>query len=258
MQHYERELAQKASMYDMLSNYYKYLDPQRHVMYYYQHLQCMNQLIHLQNQQMMVGYYRSAQNPSQNQSQQQSYVRAFHASPNAPAVDIYVNDQKLLENVQYKQTSDYIPVMAGSYRIKITPAGKSETVLSQDVEVPSNTAITLAAAGNVENLTLVPYQDDRNPVQGKSKARFIHLSPDAPAVDIAVKGGDILFSNVAFKQATDYLTLPQTTVDLEVRPAGSDQVVLTIPSVKFDANQIYSAVAVGYAQGSPKLEATFI
>ncbi|KGX91425.1 DUF4397 domain-containing protein [Pontibacillus marinus] len=254
MQSYERELAQKASMYNMLSNYYKYLDPQRHVMYYYQHLQCMNQLIHLQNQQMMGGYFRS----EHNSSQQQSFVRAFHASPNAPAVDIYVNDQKLLENVQYKQTSDYIPVMPGSYRIKITPAGQSQAVLTQDVEVPSNAAITLAAAGNVEDLTLVPYQDDRTPVQEKAKARFIHLSPDAPAVDIAVKGGDVLFSNVGFKQSTDYLTLSPTTVDLEVRPAGSNQVVLTIPNVKLDANQIYNAVAVGYAQGSPQLEAIFI
>ncbi|QHE52410.1 DUF4397 domain-containing protein [Pontibacillus sp. HMF3514] len=254
MHHNERELAQKASMYDMLSNYYKYIDPQRHVMYYYQHLQCVNQLILLQNQQMMGRYYR----PDQNESPQQSYVRAFHASPNAPAVDIYVNDQKLLENVQYKQTSDYIPVMPGTYRIKITPTGQSQEVLSQDVEVPSNAAITLAAAGNDENLTLVPYQDDRNPVQGEAKARFIHLSPDAPAVDIAVKGGDILFSNVNFKQSTEYKTLSPITVDLEVRPAGSNQVVLTIPNVKLDENQIYNIVAVGYAQGSPKLEAIII
>ncbi len=250
MHYNERDLAQKASMYDMLSDYYKYIDPQQHVMYYYKHLQCMNQLVQMQNQQMMAGYYR--------QSQGQSYVRAFHASPNAPAVDIYVNDQKLLENVQYKQTSDYIPVMPGSYRIKITPTGENQAVLTQDVDVPADVSITLAAAGNVEDLSLVAYQDDRNPAQGRAKARFIHLSPDAPAVDIAVKGGDVLFSNVSFKEASEYLTLPPTTVDLEVRPAGSDQVVLSIPGVTLDANQIYNAVAVGYAQGNPQLEAIFI
>lgn len=247
---YERELAHKASMYQLLADYYKYIDPQKHMMYYMKHFECMQQLIHSQQQQMGYGQYRN--------NQQQSYVRVFHASPNAPNVDIYVNGQLLLQDVAYKQISDYIPVMPGDYRIMITATGQQEAVLTKDVNVPANSAITLAAAGKVENLKLLPYQDDLYPEQGKAKVRFIHLSPDAPRVDIAVKGGDVLFSNVGFEESTPYKSLPPTKVDLEVRPAGSKQVVLMIPDVMLNENQVYNAVAVGFVESQPSLEAMFI
>ena len=34
--------------------------------------------------------------------------------------------------------------------------------------------------------------------EGAAQARVVHASPDAPAVDVAVAGGPVLFSNVAF------------------------------------------------------------
>ncbi|MCD5322891.1 MULTISPECIES: DUF4397 domain-containing protein [Pontibacillus] len=250
---YEQSLIQNASMYELLSNYYKYIDPNKHMMYYMKHYECMRQL---------TGMHRTAeeQRSQQSQSNQQtmSYIRVLHASPNAPNVDVYVNGQKLLQNVAFKQVSQYVPVMAGDYRIKITPTGKTEAVLTKDIRVEPGQAYTVAAAGNVEELTLVPYVDDTTSVQGQAKARFIHLSPDAPRVDIAVKGGDVLFPNVGFKEATNYVTLPPTQVDLEVRPAGTKQVVLTIPGVSLEGNNVYNAVAVGYANGEPSLEAIFI
>ncbi|QSS98371.1 DUF4397 domain-containing protein [Pontibacillus sp. ALD_SL1] len=248
---YEQSLIQNASMYDLLANYYKYIDPNKHMMYYMKHYECMRQL---------TGMYRTneQQNTQQANHQNMSYIRVFHASPNAPNVDVYVNGQQLLQNVAFKQVSQYVPVMAGDYRIKITPTGKSEAVLTKDIRVEPGQAYTVAAAGNVEELTLVPYVDDMTPAQGKAKARFIHLSPDAPRVDIAVKGGEVLFPNVGFKEATNYVTLPPTQVDLEVRPAGSKQVVLTVPGVMLEADGIYNAVAVGYANGEPTLEAIFI
>ncbi|MFC0523280.1 DUF4397 domain-containing protein [Pontibacillus salicampi] len=252
-QDYEHDITLKASMYDMLFQYYKYSNPEKAMMYYMKHVECMHQLANLEHQH---GGYRAHQNNGGNM--QQSYVRVFHASPNAPNVDVYVNGQPILQNVAYKQVSDYIPVMPGDYQIIITPAGKQEAVLTKDVSVPANAAVTLAAAGKVENLQLVAYQDDINPEMGKAKVRFIHLSPDAPNVDIAVAGGDVLFSNVGFTEASDYITIPQTTVDIEVRPAGSNKAVLTLKGVKFENGQVYNVAAVGLVEGQPELEALLL
>ena len=42
-------------------------------------------------------------------------VRAFHNSPDTPAVDIYVNGAKTLSDVTYGTLSDYLEVPRGTY-----------------------------------------------------------------------------------------------------------------------------------------------
>lgn len=117
---------------------------------------------------------------------------------------------------------------------------------------------TVAAVGKLNNLQLLPIVDQPGVPEGKTKVRFAHLSPDAPAVDIAVKGGNVLFSNVSFKEVTNYLTLAPTTVDLEVRKAGTNEVVLLLLNVKLEPNKVYTIAAVGLAQGTPALEAVIL
>ncbi len=107
-------------------------------------------------------------------------------------------------------------------------------------------------------MQLLPYLDDPTVPSGETKVKFIHLSPDAPAVDIAVKGGDVIFPDISFKQATDYLGLTPMTVNLEARVAGSKNSVLSVPNVKLSPNQAYTIVAVGLANGTPELEALLL
>ncbi|MFG6146942.1 DUF4397 domain-containing protein [Halobacillus sp. B23F22_1] len=239
------QLARQAAQYDLMSNYYKYIDPNKHMYYYQKHFECMQQLMNQrQNNLGMDGNSR---------------VRVLHASPDAPAVDVYVNGQQVLQGISYKQYSDYLSMPAGHYQIDIFPEGESSApVLSQMVEVASGKMYTAAAAGPVEELQLMAAVDSEGVSPGKAKLKFWHLSPDAPAVDIAVKGGDVLFRNVPFGKSTRYVTISPTTADLEVRVAGSSNVALDIPDVSLNPNQSYTAVAVGLAGGDPPLEAIYL
>jgi hypothetical protein len=102
----------------------------------------------------------------------------------------------------------------------------------------------------------VIYVDDNTlPAAGKAHVRFIHLSPDAPAVDVAVTSGPILFSNVAFKEASSYLPVDAGTYDLQVRLAGTTTVALSVPGVTLDAGKVYTVFAEGLATGTPALQA---
>ncbi|SFG00972.1 protein of unknown function [Halobacillus alkaliphilus] len=244
------QLAWNAAKYDMLSNYYKYSDPQKHIYYYQRHLECMQRWIMMQER---------GENSGMMGMNSEAKVRVLHASPDAPAVDVYVNGQKVLEGVTYKQQSEYLSVPAGQYRIDIYPAGETnQPVLSQNVSVEAGNMYTVAAAGRLNNLRLIAVADNDSISSGNAKVRFWHLSPNAPNVDIAVQGGDVLFRNVPFGKATRYLTLPPTTATLEVRVAGTNQTALTVPNVSLNPNQAYTAVAVGLAGDEPPLEAIFL
>jgi Domain of unknown function (DUF4397) len=78
----------------------------------------------------------------------------------------------------------------------------------------------------------------------------VHLSPNAPAVDIALKGGAVVFANTAFKGSKDFTPLDAKTYDLEVRVAGTTPVVLALPGIKLEAGKIYTVFARGFLSGT--------
>eukprot|EP00028_Trichosphaerium_sp_Am-I-7-wt_P005159 CAMPEP_0168538518 /NCGR_PEP_ID=MMETSP0405-20121227/21168_1 /TAXON_ID=498012 /ORGANISM="Trichosphaerium sp, Strain Am-I-7 wt" /LENGTH=254 /DNA_ID=CAMNT_0008567681 /DNA_START=8 /DNA_END=773 /DNA_ORIENTATION=+ len=115
-----------------------------------------------------------------------------------------------------------------------------------EFDVTHDQIITVAAAGKLANIGPVVFMDDtRRPNNGFVAIRFVHLSPDAPAVDIAVKGGPVLFKNIAFKGASTYAQVKPGKYDLEVRVAGTTTVALDVPGVELGPDRIYSVFAEG-------------
>jgi hypothetical protein len=85
------------------------------------------------------------------------------------------------------------------------------------------------------------------PPTGSSSAeiRVIHLSADAPSVDIYVNGADKAVSALAFAEGTDFLQVPSGTYSFNIAPAGSsaDASVLDIDGLMLEAGRSYTAVA---------------
>jgi LPXTG-motif cell wall-anchored protein len=177
-------------------------------------------------------------------------VRVVHASPDAPAVDVWINGSKVdaLTNVPFFTASGYLPLPAGSYDIMVVPAGQTSPAVidAKGVTIEAGKAYTIAATGLLANIAPSIYADNLSaPAAGKAHVRVIHTSPDAPAVDVRVAGGPALFSNLAFPNASDYLPVDAGTYNLEVTPAGSTTVVLPINGVTLEAGRIYDVFAVG-------------
>ena len=192
---------------------------------------------------------------------QMSFVRILHASPDAPAVDIYANNNIIAEGLSYKQLTNYLPIIPGNYQIQVYPAGnQTNAVIDTNVTIPQDSVFTIAAAGELSNISLMPFPEMFTPnmpmgMRNTSYVRFVHLSPNAPAVDITLTDGTKLFENVSYTQFTDYIAVNPGAYTLQVRPAGSNQVVLTIPDVSLMPGAIYSIYAVGLIGDAPPLEA---
>ena len=183
-------------------------------------------------------------------------VRVVHASPDAPAVDVWVNDNVAFSNAPFKGITAYAPLDSGTYNVKVVPTGATEPVVIEadlTLEAKDYTVVAVGTLENIEPLVLV--DNNAAPAAGKAHVRFVHASPDAPAVDVAVKGGPILFSNVAFKEVGDYLPVDAGTYDLEVRVAGTDTVALEVPGLALQARTVYTVFAMGLAGAEPALTA---
>jgi hypothetical protein len=240
------EYLHKAAMYSLLADYYKYLDPNMHVMYYHKHFRNMKKATQVMRNDHLYGNKRETRPAN---------IRFLHASPDIKKVDLYINGSRVLRDFDYKNNSSHMQLQPGKYQIDIYPAGTSSTtVISKKITLEPGSIYTAAIAGQSAKLQLLTFEDHPYTPVGETKARFIHLSPDAPAVDIVGSNGDTIFPNVSYKQATTYLGLMPMTVTLEARVAGTKNTVITIPDVKLEPNNAYTIVAVGTAKGEPPLE----
>jgi LPXTG-motif cell wall-anchored protein len=185
-------------------------------------------------------------------------VRVVHASPDAPAVDIWVNGAVAFSNAPFTGITNYASLEPGTYQVQVSPTGATEPiVIDANLDLATKTDYTVMAVGTLENIEpLVLIDNNASPAAGKAHVRFVHASPDAPAVDIAVaNGGPVLFANIPFKGTGDYLPVDAGSYDLEARLAGTDTVALSVPGVMLEEGNVYTIFAMGLAGGQPALMA---
>ena len=175
-----------------------------------------------------------------------SLVRVFHAAPQAQNVDVYVNDQMVFSNLAFGDFTRYVYLDEGEYNVSVYLAGqKDRPVINQMVDVPSQQIFTVAATGNLDNLGLlvIPDKVSKSPSQNYSSVRVIHLSPNAPGVDILVDG-DTLFEDISFGEGTDYVDLNPGTYNVNVVLNTDKSVVLPL-KVTLNPDKIYTIYIIG-------------
>jgi hypothetical protein len=182
-----------------------------------------------------------------------AWVRVLHASPDAPAVDIYVNGTEVLSDVPFTGISPYLEVPAGEHQIQVfvaSPEPATEgAVIDAMLTFAAGTMTTVAATNNVATIEAKVIADAPAPVADQAQIRVVHLSADAPAVDIAPDGAEPIVPALAYPDATEYLTVPAGDYDLEVRPAGTMDVALQLDPVTLEAGNSYSVFAIGSLAG---------
>lgn len=184
-----------------------------------------------------------------------------HASPNAPNVDILVDDNIVATNVPYLATLPYTALNAGDNRIRVNVTGTSTTVIDATLPFTEGARYSIFAVDSVSNISVIRVDDDLTPpASGNAHVRFIHLSPNAPAVDIAVTGGPVLFPDYTFREFSSFTPVAAATYDLEVRLAGTTTVVLSLPGITLENGKIYTVYARGFvgATGTEQLGASII
>jgi hypothetical protein len=182
-------------------------------------------------------------------------VRAFHNSPDTPAVDIYVNGAKTLSDVTYGTLSDYLEVPKGTYNVQVKVAPSTERdrpALEADVRL-GRRPVTIAAIGSLTGdggaLQLKVLRDRDTVSRYLTRLRVAHTSPDAPAVDIQVKLAGRWYRivrNLSFGETTGYLLLPAWSYRLRIVAAGTSTVVKDLGKVRLKGGTSSTAWAVGF------------
>ena len=190
------------------------------------------------------------------EKKEEARVLVTHASPDAPGVDLLVDNQKVNASaLTFPNSTGYLTVTAGTRNIKVNAAGTTTTVINADIPFVKDKNYSVYAFNRLASIGAILVEDDlTTPASGKAHIRFFHLSPGAPAVTVGVLAGSTftpVFSNRAFEtQATAaanqaFAPVDAGTYTFDVRVAGTTNSVLTLTGINLQAGKIYTVFARG-------------
>jgi hypothetical protein len=177
-------------------------------------------------------------------------IRLVHAAPDAPPVDIYLNEAQIAQNLEFGTATEYVTAPSGGGRgVRVTATGApvEEAVIDAGLDFDPGQAYVMLVTGGGDDLELTITGTDLRPVaEGQARLRVIHASPDAGVVDVGVSGSeDNLFEGIDFRNATEYIVVDAGDYPIEVRPGGEDMTVALQSNATFEEGVTYDLVALG-------------
>jgi hypothetical protein len=176
---------------------------------------------------------------------QTARVQVIHNSADAAAatVDVWLNDQLLLDNFAFRTASPFIDAPAGvDFDVVIQPSNSSDTTNALarfTYNLAPDAKYILVASGTVSSNGYTPYQPFNIYVYGQAREEassasntdvlVFHGSTDAPVVDVVevFAGAGTIVNNLAYGQFADYLELPTSNYQLDIRNEAGDVTVAT-------------------------------
>ena len=174
-----------------------------------------------------------------------SGLSIIHGIPGTEKLDFYVDNNKANYNfdLSYTNKVDYLSLYPGSRKFSVTKKGVQAQLKSEAYTMDPNFAYSAFIGGSIENLTLLVLKDDLTvPPAGKAKIRFVNLSADAPALNLAIAGKETdLFTNKLFKEYSTFEAIDvadKVTFNLKNKETGN--IEASLADVKIEAGKIYT------------------
>jgi hypothetical protein len=189
-----------------------------------------------------------------------SFIRGFHALPELPPVDVYVNDMLRAKNLGYKDMTPYMPSGLEIYNVQIFPTGTKDNPLLdlKDLDVPRGQIVTFVILGSAEDIKVMPIIDDinENIRPDETKIRFYNLDSSPITFNMSLPGSSIS-RGLASAEGTEYIEVNPGEHRFQVRSTNQ-----TIPPINITLNlkpgRIYTLyitgsvdpASLGYTQGN--------
>ena len=149
------------------------------------------------------------------------FVRVAHVIPDAPAVDIYLNNTLVAPGLDFGSTTDYIALPAASYTLAARAAGSSTDLATGTLDVSADGMETVLVTGSAEAPAVQVFEDVTSAVNaGTSVLSLMNVTTDAD-VTAAYSDGSALLSSISSGTSNSALLQPSES-SIVVSTTGGD------------------------------------
>ncbi|MGD2170539.1 MAG: DUF4397 domain-containing protein [Gammaproteobacteria bacterium] len=168
-------------------------------------------------------------------------LRVIHASKDAPPVNVRVGNKDEIANLDYADSSGYVPIRAGSRRIAveaIIPGGNADVITVDRFEFRQDLRYNILAINDTASIApLVVEETAGEPELDEVAIAVVHASPDAGTVDVYLTPPGTDVNTVGPNFSFDYTDV----VDAGVIPADNYRIQVTLAG---DKNVVYDSGSV--------------
>src|SRR6202022_1633799 len=161
-----------------------------------------------------------------------SRLRLVYLSSDSTPVDFYVDHVKALSGLGYRTITSYMDVSPSAHFYEVRRAGApadSAPLTQITANLGAGEYYSMVAAGKIDEMKSSVLDDAAppNPPPDYCVARFLHAALQVQKVDVVINGTTVRDSGISFMEASGYQKMPAGTYDIEVRAAGTSQVIYT-------------------------------
>ncbi|MCH5718394.1 DUF4397 domain-containing protein [Niabella hibiscisoli] len=158
----------------------------------------------------------------------------------------------------YTDRIDYLPVKPGTRNFRVYGAWTSTVtpLFAKDLVFEAPKSYTVFITDTASKMDAVLIRDSAIAAGPDSvRVRFANMSPDAPALDLYVKGNPVpVATNITYKKAGVFFSY-KTTVNIEFELRATGQSTLLATSEPFTLSKVnsnfYTIWSGGYVNGNP-------
>ncbi|MBC6937174.1 MAG: DUF4397 domain-containing protein [Chloroflexi bacterium] len=174
-------------------------------------------------------------------------VRVAHGVAGAPAVDIYLDDKLFAPALNFGEMTEHVALPAGDYNVALKVAGSDQTVLDAPLSIAIGDALTAAALGTPDDVTLQAFPDNVAGMDARqARLSLINGLPGSSLLTAALDDGTLLADGLAFGAANDAVSIPASAQGITLSIAsGETSSTLEIPAQAFYGGVYYNLLAAG-------------
>lgn len=179
-------------------------------------------------------------------------VRFVHAVPEAPNVDVLIDEQPAAQSIAFGTFTEYVTIEPGKRSFQVVAAGEqgTEPMVETSSDIDEGSSYIITVLGQIGDVRIKVNEVKLSALDpGKARVRLIHASPDAGAVALGIAGGDRLFKDVKFDQDTEYKVIDAGSYGIEIQTEDGPGVSTSLDAM---TGRVYDLILLGLA-GSQSL-----
>ncbi len=149
------------------------------------------------------------------------FVRIAHVIPDAPAVDIYLNNTLVAPGLDFGTATDYIALPAASYTLAARAAGSSTDLVTGTLDVSTDSMETALVTGSAEAPAVQVFADTTSAVNANASVLSLMNVTTGADVTAAYSDGNALLGTVGSGKSDSAMLQPSEN-SIVISTAGGD------------------------------------